>query len=299
VLIAVGVALTAISALTPFDAEATEFLTLDASRDNNLLAATGIATAGRQFNDINLGGGPRLSVGLSGNADNRSIIDFDLSPLAGQYSAIQSMTMRFTYDRFGQTLDYTKAFDIDVHKITSANADWVEGTGTNSGGAADDTGSTWRHKNRQISPTPSVDWAGGDGTTANGGLEFSGVDYEATVLASLNTGTTLPADGDTIDFNFSGTTEDLTLLMDSLIADQSGFLLLTQTTGLTINQDRMRFNSREAANAALRPQLIVEFAAVPEPGAIAIWLILGLGTIVVWRAWRRSAIMPCAAYEGR
>lgn len=283
------VMLIVMTVLAGLPANAAQTLTLEANRDVNILKSTFSGTgSGRQINDVNLGGTPRLQVGNAGNDDTRSLIDFDFSPLAGQYQQINSITLRFTYDLDVQIQDFSKAIDINVHKISLANADWVEGTGVSDGNAGDDTGATWRHKDRATD-----NWAGGTGTTATGGLISSGVDFESTLLAALSVGPTLPSDGQEILILFDDN-NDLTALMDSLIEDSSGFLLSSPTAGLVANRDRLRLASRDVANSALRPQLIVEFQPVPEPSTVAIWLLLGAAAITTW--WcrqRRSAGRRC------
>lgn len=259
-------------------------ITLAADRDNNLLKSTFSGTgSGRQINNVNLGGQPRFAVGISGGDDNRSVISFDVSPLAAQYLWIDAVTMRLSFNRNNLTQNYTKPFDVEVYQISTANADWVEGTGMNDGGPGDDAGSTWREKDRGL-----ADWAGGDGSVAGGGLTSPGIDYDTTLLAGISSGITLPAENAVFDFNFTGTSAELTSLVDDLLLSNTGFLMLTPTTGLVNNRDRMFFHTREATDPAVRPLLIVEFTAVPEPSS---WLLL-------WAAAGACCLLPLRRRHG-
>lgn len=206
-----------------------------------------------------------MGVGAFGGFDNRSLVGFDLTPLVGQYGQIYSVTLRLTVQSMAH--DGTSTLTTEVHAISAANADWVEGVGgINIGGVPGD--STWVERHRGTTPgVNGTPWAG------SSGLNTPGTDYDTFVLASQSF-TTAPASGTQVDFVFAGSDAELTALIDAWSVSNAGLLLFDPVNHSGTN--RMIWYSRQATDSSLRPQLIVEYgdvAAVPEPGSATLALL--------------------------
>ena len=252
-------------------------ITLNSNRDVGLLRTTTANTATvapflvQQFNDVNLGGSPVFQVGVAGGAgvdhEVRSLVSFDHTPIP-EYASIDAVTLRLYFRSTNSVITGATPFTVRVHAVSAANADWVEGTGLGNGAVTDNIGATWNRKN-EVGP---LNWAGGTGTPATGGLLSAGVDYTASMLASYSFNS-LPADGTPIDFIFTGTSAQLTNLIDSWSVANGGFLLShPNPASLTTGNTRVFFHSKEGLNPLWAPQLIIEFSPRPprtfEPAAV-------------------------------
>ena len=260
-------------------------VSLSADRDNTIwrTSFTPADPGGQQLNDLNAGAREDFQVGAAGGSGTahevRSLISFDVSAL-NNYAEITSITMRLHFLESANS-SIPASFTILGNAITAANKDWVEGTGTTVG---NDSGSTWRRKSE---PT-TANWAGGTGTVATGGLTSAGTDYNVTNLFS-ETFTSLPADGAAVDFVFSGSSTELTALIDSWQTNNAGILLRADNVSSLVSLERMFFHSREAANPLLRPELIVEFSApIPEPTTSGLLGIAVFGLMVFRKRANRS-----------
>jgi hypothetical protein len=118
-----------------------------------------------------------LFVGDSGNdADNRSLVGFDLSALAGwQATGDATLRLRITHvDPDVAAVDTNDYFDL--YKLHSTNAGWAEGQ------------STWN----RLDHAGDVKWKNADGTdrplgaSPGGGLGAPGDGYQATPLDTVN-----------------------------------------------------------------------------------------------------------------
>jgi len=258
-------------------------ITLNSNRDLSV-HATAFVQGGQQLNDANLGNSIVLQVGTAGGGGTanevRSLVSFDES-LIPAYGSINSVTLRMYFRSTDSFITGATPFGVQVHAISAANADWVEGTGTGSGGPADNIGSTWNRKNE----VGLINWAGGTGSTLTGGLRTAGVDYQVTNLASYNFNA-LPADGTPIDFVFSGSSAQLTNLINSWDSANGGFLMFHNNVATLGGNVRVFFYSAENANPLLQPQLLVDYSLPPAPEPSSI-VLLGLGMLLLAKRRRR------------
>ena len=223
----------------------------------------------------NAGGVP--AAGASTEANRRSLLRFNVSSLNGQFTSINSVTLRLTTSAGVQGSGL-----INLFRLTDANANWVEGNG--SGGAVyeanDVGGSTWAFKIQGSPEFTGTPWAGlgvsGVGS-ANGAAGVAGTDYHSTAVSSFSYNVTNAAAGSQVDFVFS----DLSFFGTWITGTNAGMLLRQLSeTGTNI----VPFHSSESATAAARPMLIVDYTAVPEPGTAAL---LG-GSLLLLARRRRS-----------
>lgn len=243
-------------------------MTFTATGDNTILNG---GLAGQNFGNFN-----PISSGTVSSLTQRSILRFDVSALDGLYTSIDSITLRGFFADDTNPNAGTAMVQTDVHAITAANRAWIEG---NSAGAAALGESTWN--NRAHSSTP---WAG------SAGLSTAGTDFDGTVLASFTIDlSNRPAVGTAIDFNFTGSSAALTALIDAWLVDNvdnsqanPGLLLRDPSPTFNTLRNRLALQSTEDANAALHPQLIVNFTPVPEPATWVLCVAL-LGVMVGWR----------------
>jgi hypothetical protein len=283
-----SVALCALSMVSATASVHAATITLSANRDTLLMQTAYTAnTPPQQLNDVNMGATPYEQIGTAGGNDTtgrvKYLIGFDNSALPA-IDHIDSVTLRLlTYHHSASNLDGSKPFTVEVHAITAANADWVEGNGITSGSSSTwDSGSNWNEK----SEPDSLNWAGGTGTTATGGLSSPGVDYEVTALAS-HTFNAIPAEGEAIDFVFTGSSAALTALIENWDTTNPGFVLFHTSPTDSLGNRRLFFYSREATDPSLRPELIIGFTApvpAPEPSSLAL---LGVGMLVLAKRRRR------------
>ncbi|MCP4847498.1 MAG: hypothetical protein GY899_06080 [Verrucomicrobiaceae bacterium] len=208
------------------------------------------------------------------NGSNRfGLLRFDVSSLFEKYVEIDSVTLRL----FSQNSPGGGA--VSAYRLAPANSAWREGGncgGTVLGGNRNEV--TWTHLADYGGFPARVSWASG-----RGGPTMAGVDYQEQALASKDNAGAL-ADMP-FDIEFTG---DLTELINdwSLAStvegcrDRGGNPCWTgnwnwaQPAPETVNEGILLrgldatthiFHSSEAANEALRPQLIVKY--VPPGGA--------------------------------
>ena len=238
------------------------------------------------------GGAPTFAVGQLSNVDSqRSILRFDVSSLSGQYSSIDSITLRLFFSSKAGTNERRT----EVYEIAAANAAWVEGT--NVGGGVNKTGASWLNMSQDTAPgggssTPPINqipWIGGSG------LATAGTAYNSTLLASQNF-LIAPAADTSIDFVLANV--DLTDRVDDWIVLMPGFLLFDSLlanagTGL----ERIVYHSKEATTPSLRPELIVEYQAVPEPNSMLL-AACGLLMVTGYR-WRKGNLQRRCAVRSQ
>lgn len=211
----------------------------------------------------NAGGVP--ASGASTEANRRSLLRFNVSSLNGQFTSINSVTLRLT-----TTAGVQGSGLINLFRLTDANANWVEGNGSGGGTYEpnDAGGSTWAFKIQAAYPSEfsGTPWAGG-GTTGNahGAAGLAGTDYHSTAVSSFSYNVTNAAAGSTVDFVFS----DLSFFGTWITGTNAGMILRQfSETGTNI----VPFHSGESATLSARPQLIVDYTPVPEPGTAALLL---------------------------
>lgn len=183
---------------------------------------------------------------------NEALLRFDLSALTGQGLTVNSATLKLASVTGGGYDNLPVSF----YAISAANAGWQQGTGTSFGTPAAAGEATWAHL-----AEPSTNWAG------SAGLETSGTDYDPSAAA---TGMYNSSDA-------SGTIVSFTLpanLVQSWIDTPAGNAgLVMRTDNWSGNASPVyyawaQYSSSEASNAALRPELVLDVSAVPEPTAI-------------------------------
>lgn len=214
------------------------------------------------------------------NSNNRfGLVRFDVSSLFGKYAEIESVTLRL----FSQNAP--AGGGVSAYRLALANSAWREGGncgGTVLGGNRNEV--TWTHlADYGGFPARPASWASG-----TGGPTMAGVDYMEPALASKgNAGAVANAQ---FDIEFAG---DLTTLINdwSLATtiqgcnDRGGNPCWTdnwnwaQPAPQTANEGillkgldgtRFSFHSSEAADQALRPQLIVKYVPVGGGSAMVI-----------------------------
>jgi hypothetical protein len=246
-------------------------ITLPAAADTTILPG---ANADRNF-----GGAATFATGqLNSTSPQRSVLRFDLSGLSGQYSSIDSITLRL----YVSSKDGALERNTEAHEITAANAAWVEGT--NVSGTTSKTGASWlnmsqTHLASNQPPANQIPWVGGSG------LATAGTAYNSTLLASHTfAAASILASGTPIDFGFDGVNVNLTTLVDGWIVSMPGLLLFDSLLSNAGNNfDRVNFHSKEATTASFRPELIVEFQPVPEPQSVLLTIFGVAATVVIWR----------------
>ena len=239
-------------------------MTFTPDRDTVMISGPIGAT---QLQNYNFGNATPLEVGGVVGNDERSILSFNVGALGSPPITVQSITLQLTAVGSSPAVTLTP----EVHAITEANQAWVEGTGSGSGLAppADNGMSTWN-----AMQSPGVPWAGSTG------LGTPNTDYTSTALSSLSIASYV--DGDKINFNFTGTSTQLTALIAGWLADNIGLsranpgLLLFDPNAQTNpgSLPRLSVGSREAASGYI-PELIVTYTPVstPEPASISLALI--------------------------
>jgi hypothetical protein len=232
-------------------------MTFGADRDNTLL--------GGNHANTNFGVGCHfLIVGGFAGGDERAIIGFDVSALSGQFSSIEAITLRLTA---GADAAADNTLTNQVFAISAENRDWTEGHAHSCGGGANGTtvgDSTWNERHLGTSPgLNGTPWEG------SAGLSTAVADYDDTLLAS-NAFTAIPDNlpnlGDVIDFTFTGSSTELTNLINAWLDDNvtnsqpnPGLILLDPAGPSADHNERVGFLSREVSDADQRPHLIVTY----------------------------------------
>lgn len=199
--------------------------------------------------DVSSGGSTGMFVGRNNQPSNsrrRGVIQFDIAGGIPAGSTINSVML-------GLSLSASNAADatVSVHRLL---AEWGEGTATSSGGqgaAAGAGDATWLFAQYNISP-----W-----TTAGG-------DYDGAVSAQ----TVVGGSGD----YFWPSTMAMVADVQGFLNDPAmnfGWMIIGNESAA---QTSKRFSTREDADEALRPRLIVDYTPVPEPTSAAILITTAL-----------------------
>lgn len=225
---------------------------------------TMIITQGGSEED-NFGGRGNMEVGTinSGSGVRHGLVRFNITSLNGQFSTINSVTLRFYVD-----FDEATVGNIQLFRLAAANSGWIEGINTSATGTPDFGESTWAQR-----VYGSQNWAGSPGAST------AGTDYLTTALASPTLTTSTPA-GTAFDFVFN----DVSFIADWAAGNNPG-LFLQLSTESALGNNRIAFITRDNPTASLRPELIIDYAAIPEPGSL---ILVGLAAIGIGlMAWRR------------
>jgi hypothetical protein len=228
-------------------------VTVGAAKDNSLFE--------NQTGSESNGAGESIFAGRTGVNDGfknrRALLAFDLSSIPAG-STINSVTLTlFLAQASALSLNTT----VSVHPVM---ANWGEGTSLgNLGNPAPSTpgDATWIHRsfNTQLWATP-------------------GGDFDPQVSAS----TIMSSAGQTYSWTGAGLAEDVQAWITTP-ATNFGWLLRGNEA---VDQSAVRFNSKEVANPAHRPQLTVNYTALPEPSGTAL-ILGGLLTFLARKRTRR------------
>lgn len=242
-----------------------------------------------------------------GPMDCRTILRFNVSSLGSIPNLqINSITLKlasvgiWAYDVNGHLimdsqLDNTNPVHPEIHAILPADNGWVEGPGNGYSFVPNQT----CYIAKQTGATPGsvvVPWAG------SAGLTTAGTDYDPTVLATRTLyKSQVQSIGQVVNFNFSGSSAQLTSLIDSWLVDNMqshnnpGLLIFDPTTSQGPAGRRVGFFSLQCTDppaadtptpavypASYEPQLIVSYSQVPEPGTFVL-----LASALATLAWFR------------
>ena len=181
------------------------------------------------------------------SATRRGLLRFDFAAVPAG-SVVSAVTLKLYCDQENTQKDPVA---VTLHRVTTG---WTEGPtvagGGGSGAASGDV--TW-----QFASVPGVAWsmAGGDFVTED----------SATTLVG--------AERNFYSWSGSGLVADVQAWANGS-SGNFGWILRSDETQV---RTAKRFVSREGTDAALRPMLTVEYAAIPEPTAMGLVALAGLG----------------------
>ena len=228
----------------PHAAALADVVVINAAADNTLIEdAEG---------DVSSGGSTGMFVGRNNQPSNsrrRSVILFDIVAAIPAGSTVNSVVLGLSLAPSNEA-----AATVSVHRLQAA---WGEGTATSGGGQGAPAGpgdATWLYS--QYNSTP---W-----TTPGG-------DFEA-----ASTQTSVGAAGDYLWPSTAAMIANVQAFLDSPAANFGWILIGNESAG----QTSKRFATREDADEALRPRLIVDYTPIPEPTCAALlmtgaWLLCG------------------------
>jgi hypothetical protein len=241
---------------------------LSANRDTMLLGTSTVE--GGYYDKRNYGEGVTNGVGQAGAyyADITSLVGFDVSGIPT--GTVDAITLRlYVSGKFGD--DASRVYNTSVYAISASNKDWVEYRAVQTPDANGNLLSGACNMWKDSSGAGNVNWA------SNG--RFGSSDYSATALSTV--ALTPSAAGSYVDFAFTGTSTQLTSLIDGWRTDNAGLAVYAPVSGTAI--EGLQFATRENATAAYRPELIVN--TVPEPSSLV--LLSGALIGLLAYAWRK------------
>ena len=204
----------------------------------------------------NYGGRNTGWIGADSATDfNRLLIRFDLTSLAGQNVVVTSAVLKI---RAATSLSAT----VDVYRVSTANADWIEGTGN--GGAV--AASCWLDKKY----SNIEEWAGSPG------LSTAGTDYFSPAISSGVT------DGAWQDYTFN----DVSFMAGWIAGTDNGGVMLSSAQLEAAGVEKLTiYTSENAAGTAYTPVLELG-VVIPAPATISLVVIAGLGGLLFRRRLR-------------
>ncbi len=194
-----------------------------------------------------------------GGFPRRSLLRFDVSAFGEPLPTIQSASLRL----YPSVVDATTEDTVEVFRLADANAAWIEGTevGVPSSNLPPDNGmTTWDNRIQGVEG-----WAGGSG------IGVAGTDY--TDLLGSQTFNTLTGIGADNPFDIQLDPS----LVQGLIEDWAGGINAGLFLRSTAERDNIiTFRSSDFADAALRPELIIQYDPVVEPTVIRLNEVIGV-----------------------
>jgi len=216
-------------------------------------------------NDNNFGGRVELltsNSSTSGSNRRFGLLRFDVSSLAGQFSSIDSMTLKLRLRSGGGRAVPTTGQTLDIFRIADANAGWVEGTGLSTptpdpGVTVPDT-ATYRARSDNADTGLRVAWAG------SAGLNTADTDYFTPALGSTATFNTTSgyAPGTVIEIPLTATGFTLTEMVNAWLTQggtTNAGLLIRGRTGTANGQIFFDTNETEAAETPQPAQLVITY----------------------------------------
>ena len=199
----------------------------------------------------NFGSHPGIDVGAFGSDFYpedphlvRGLVRFDVSALAGQFTTINSITLRLN------VLAVLGANTVELFEpLVALNGNWVQGSGDDAFQAGT---STWNNKIE-----PGTAWFGGAGL---GTLGYGGVLASNGYVGGFSGST---------DFVISNPAVATALITDFLIPGSNGGFLLKAVNESTAASHLIIFTSSDVLTGSEHPKLIVDYTPTPEPsGAV-------------------------------
>ncbi len=218
----------------------------------------------------NYGKSPSLGTGISGTDDPdgrtykyKGLIRFDVTSLAGEYASIDSVKLRL-YVTDGN-VDHANS--LQLFRFTAANGDWLEGPSPNGMPyPPTHSASCWNYRAYNTTPWDS-------GTAGTDLTDYESGTIATTAYSSAATGwmELVFTDLSFIDDWVTGAVTNPGMALRA--ADESKYSWLS-------------FHSSEYMDdASLRPQLVIGYTPIPEPGTLAL-LATGLIGLLCY-AWRK------------
>ena len=214
-----------------------------------------------------------LAVGSIAGGDERSLVGFNVSALSGQFSQIDSITLRLFVDGF----DGNANLNTRVHAITPANRA--------SGARATAQQAALGRLLRATTPGTSGNFRPLPGPGRRAWEQPESIMTRSCSRASRSPAAHIPrwerrSTSNSTARRPSSRPSSIRGSADNVgLSQPNPGLLLFDPNGPSLGgANRVRFESSENANANLQPQLIVEFsaAAVPEPASVVMWSLLGV-----------------------
>jgi len=266
--------LTAISA--PLSAAPAAQIVIEAMRDNTIYReAAGSNGASNGVGDHFVAGTQASTAAL-----RRGLVRFDLTGLPALIQ-VDRVALELTFQ--GATNMESQSRVVSLHRLL---ADWGEGTsdagpggssGSGNGAAATVNDATWRYRffNTQT-------WSSYDPAVASSG----GGDFVSLPSAMATVGI-VPGALVTWETTRGGTATGLVADVEQWLTNPGanfGWLLKGDES---VSRTARRFFSKDDATAAFHPRLVIDYTVVPEPGALAMLVVSGIGGLI---GIRRS---PC------